>query len=291
MDICGKCEREKAGFLCLCSEPLVQLCSGCIGLHVLESPSNGHSLEPFASREFLKSQKDIPRYRSRQIAIHLANSALDQNLTALAAFKSQISDLQSTVNNWATEKLSALSAAEAQLVKDLAACRDKTRELGFITYPVVDSKLVAMVVGASYNDEEAMKRELCMFQSQIARKIDVERLLEETFQYQVTASPLHQAADEPANPFNSITYQEGVEARKAFALVLGNPANVLSASSTAAAPFVFGAPPAALSKTSPVPLFGYAAQSPFADWLNRRASPSLGAAESGQSGQAANPKT
>lgn len=225
---------EGKGGLCVCSEPFVQLCSGCTGPHVSRAPAYTHSLEPFASRDFLRGPKDIPRYRARRIAVHLANSALDQNLTQLAVRKSFLLSIQSTVNSWVAKQLSSLSTVEAQLVADLTACKEKTWELAFTASPVVDSDLVAMVVGPNHSNEEVMRTGLCMFQSQIAHEPDIESLLEKTVQYQVTSCPLRQ----PANSFNSVVGQQGVQGSKAAGEPCTGSQSALPAPSAASPSFV-----------------------------------------------------
>jgi len=189
-------------------------------------------------------------------------------------------------------------------VADLTACKEKTRELAFTASPVVDSELVAMVVGPNHSNEEVMRTGLCMFQSQIAHETDIESLLEKTVQYQVTSCPLPQ----PANPFNSVVGQQGVQGSKAAGEPCTGSQSALPAPSLLHLPLCWGGvsscslrhrprQPYSLSsfsgkavclKVPPDSLFGTAFQSPLKDWRNRRAGPS---AELGQSGRTTNPQT
>lgn len=239
MDTCGVCEREKAGFLCLCEHPFLRICNGCVGLHVSRPSKNSHSLEPFACREFLKSPSDIPRYRERQIAIYLANSALDQNFDRLEVCKQRILDIQKTVNTWVSEKLAALERVEAQLQEDVAVCKKKTQELGFSANPVVDSKLVAVVLGPDGRNEATVGKEMTMFQTKESQRSDIQNLLDNIIEYQVMRSPLSQAIFVPSsNPFASLSDPQISQRIAASAGQI--PGN--SASLQAKPSFVFGSP-------------------------------------------------
>lgn len=206
MDICGVCEREKAGFLCLCEYPFLGICSGCVGLHVSRPAKNAHSLEPFDCRDFLTNPSDIPRYRERQIAIYLANSALDRNFDRLKACKQHILSLQKSVNSWITEKLTELERIEAQLQENVTVCKKKTQELAFSANPVVDSKLVAVVLGPEGRNEAIVGTEMTMFQYKMSLGNGIESLFDNIIEYQVISSPLSQAIFVPSsNPFISLS--------------------------------------------------------------------------------------
>ena len=234
MDICVVCEREKAGFLCLCEYPFLRICTGCVGVHVSRPVNSTHSLEPFACREFLKNPSDIPRYRERQIAIYLANSALDRNFDRLEACKQRILSIQNTVNAWVSEKLTALERVEAQLHEDVAVCKKKTQELVLCANPVVDSKLVAVVLGPDGRNEATVGTEMAMFQSKESQRSDIQNLLDNIIEYQVMRSPLSQAVFVPSsNPFASLSDPQRSPA--SVGQIPGNPASFHAKPS-----FVFG---------------------------------------------------
>lgn len=193
MDICEGCRRNLADFLCLCSTPFLRVCNTCVGIHVAKPTRTSHSLEPITCKEFLKGPGDIPQYRARQHAIRTADSALDQNLERLQAYKSSLESLTSTVSAWVAEKLAQLGQLEAQITADVAACKEKNNQLMRTPVLPIDSKLVAVVLGPDSGDEGKVARELTIFQGKTIESTAVRSTLESLCQLQVSPSPLRQS--------------------------------------------------------------------------------------------------
>ena len=198
MDICEACKRNAANFLCLCSAPFLRVCNACVGMHVTKPSRASHSLEPIAYKSLLKGPDDIPRYRARQLAVRLADAALDQNLDRLETYKSSLQSLVSTVNSWVTEKLTLLGQVEAQVQADIAACKNKNTELMTTSNLPVNSKLIAVVTGPDAGDEGKVSRELTIFQSKTVGETEIRSALEGLFQQQVYTSPLRQPPSAPS---------------------------------------------------------------------------------------------
>jgi len=193
MDICEVCRRNLADFLCLCSTPFLRVCNVCVGTHVIKPSRTSHSLEPIACKQFLKGPEDIPRYRARQHAVRLADSALDQNLERLEAYKSSLQSLTTTVNTWLTEKLTQLEQVETRIRTDITACKEKTVELMRTAIPPIDSKLVAVVLGPECGDEGKISGELTLFQGKTIEETNIRSTLDGFCQLQVYQSPLQQS--------------------------------------------------------------------------------------------------
>jgi len=193
MDICEVCRGNLANFLCLCSTPFLRVCNLCVGAHVTKPSRTSHSLEPIACKQFLKGPEDIPRYRARQHAVRLADSALDQNLERLEAYKSSLQSLTTTVNTWLTEKLTQLEQVETRIRTDITACKEKTVELMRTAIPPIDSKLVAVVLGPECGDEGKISGELTLFQGKTIEETNIRSTLDGFCQLQVYQSPLQQS--------------------------------------------------------------------------------------------------
>ena len=187
MDICDVCGRNIAEFLCLCSTPFLRICNNCVGTHVAKPPQASHSLEPIACKLFLTGPGVIARYQARQLAVRLANEALDQNLKQIEAYKSTLQSLICTVNTWSTEKLRHIELVEAQVRADIAACKEKNKQLMTTSEVSVDSKLVEVILGS---DGGKSAPELTLFHCKIVEANVISSILEGLFNYQVSASPL-----------------------------------------------------------------------------------------------------
>ena len=198
MDICEVCRRNLADFLCLCSTPFLRVCNVCVGTHVIKPSRTSHSLEPIACRQLLKGPEDVPRYRARQHAVRLADSALDQNFERLEAYKSSLQSLTTTVNTWVAEKLTQLGQVETQMTADITACKEKTVELMRTANPTVGSKLAAVALGPDCADEGKVSRELTLFQGKTIEDTDIRSTLEGLCQMQISPSPHQQSPSAPS---------------------------------------------------------------------------------------------
>lgn len=202
MDICDVCGRTIAEFLCLCSSPFLRICSSCAGLHVTKPSQTSHSLEPIACKLFLTGTGSIPRYQARQSTIRQANEALDQNLKQIEAYKCTIQSLVDTVNTWTAERLRQIERVEAQIRDDIAACKEKNKELMATSEVPVDSKLVEVIFGS---DGGKLASELTIFHCRIVEETAVSSMLEGLFHYQVSPSPLILPPSTPSQAEQSST--------------------------------------------------------------------------------------
>jgi hypothetical protein len=145
----------------------------------------------------LKRLSDIPRYRTRQLAVRFADEALDQNIERMNIFKQSLQNCRTIVDNWLIEKFAILEEVERRIKADIAACQEKTRDMMTKLDVPIDSKLALMVLGTDMQNEDVFTLELTIFQSRVAEADEINSILEDIFQYQVSPSPLIQSASAP----------------------------------------------------------------------------------------------
>lgn len=197
MDTCAVCEKHLADFICLCSTPFTRVCNECVGQHVIKPSRGNHSLEPVACSSMLKRLSDIPRYRTRQLAVRFADEALDQNIERMNIFRQSLQNCRTIVDNWLIEKFAILEEVERRIKADIAACQEKTRDMMTKLEVPIDSKLALMVLRTDMQNEDVFTLELTIFQSRVAEADEINSILEDIFQYQVSPSPLIQSASAP----------------------------------------------------------------------------------------------
>jgi hypothetical protein len=121
-------------------------------------------------------------------------------LKQIEAYKSTIQSLVNTVNTWTTEKLRQIELVEAQIREDIAACKEKNKELMATSEVSVDSKLVEVMFGSDGGNEGKLASELTIFHCRIVEETVVSSILEGLFHYTVSPSPLVLPASPPSQP-------------------------------------------------------------------------------------------